>query len=455
MPTTLDAEGARLLEYLLRVAPRISMTNLDSFPSYSTVHDALRLEHIGRTLGDSLDLQGMASLALWAFEHNYPAITGMIIDREQKRPGKGYFELYGKDPIEDGGWWLSQVSQSLSFPWENRLALPMPIPLIGTPARTNSVHVPYDRARILREIAQPESRFFLKSEWAPVSAEWPALSFSKPSVGAYLAQNYDPARDFIVYAGTSDPEKTKAAQYRKHLLSVLITEPGQLIPTDQLVPWESRQRAFSDFGKDWSLSFGIRAAWNLSDSPLARDVTPVAYRSLGIRRNWGGVVEVSREESEALLDLKLTWLPLPNRIVVEAAAENRDKLRRIIADPSRNSQLARMESLIKERLGSGRVVRREMPTRSIPVGTNLILMLDAKLRAQHDRCALCGQPIEMTTKKKLLQCSPDRIDSKNPSYGEGNLQITHLACNLAKNDASTEEFEEWLQLAAGAQSTMS
>jgi hypothetical protein len=49
----------------------------------------------------------------------------------------------------------------------------------------------------------------------------------------------------------------------------------------------------------------------------------------------------------------------------------------------------------------------------------------------------------------MLQCSPDRIDSNNPSYSGDNLQITHLACNLGKNDCTSEEFEEWLQLICG------
>jgi hypothetical protein len=114
-----------------------------------------------------------------------------------------------------------------------------------------------------------------------------------------------------------------------------------------------------------------------------------------------------------------------------------------------NAALVRMKELIEGRLGSGRVVRRELPSRSLPVGTDLIALLYTKLIGQENLCALCGQPIQLDTSKKLLQCSPDRIDSQNPSYGENNLQITHLACNLAKNDGSTEEFEEWLQCACG------
>jgi hypothetical protein len=57
--------------------------------------------------------------------------------------------------------------------------------------------------------------------------------------------------------------------------------------------------------------------------------------------------------------------------------------------------------------------------------------------------------MRLDTTKKLLQCSPDRIVSTNPSYGADNLQITHLACNLAKNDGSTGDFEEWLELISG------
>jgi hypothetical protein len=66
MPLTLDSEGARLLEYLVRIAPRVDPTNLNTFPTYSGVHTTLGLQMAGRTWGDSLDRQGMGSLAHWA-----------------------------------------------------------------------------------------------------------------------------------------------------------------------------------------------------------------------------------------------------------------------------------------------------------------------------------------------------------------------------------------------------
>ena len=47
---------------------------------------------------------------------------------------------------------------------------------------------------------------------------------------------------------------------------------------------------------------------------------------------------------------------------------------------------------------------------------------------------------------KLLQPSPDRIDSNAASYGPENFQLVHLACNLGKNNATAAQFEEWLQI---------
>jgi hypothetical protein len=57
--------------------------------------------------------------------------------------------------------------------------------------------------------------------------------------------------------------------------------------------------------------------------------------------------------------------------------------------------------------------------------------------------------MRLDTARKVLQVSPDRKDSSNPSYRSDNLQITRLACNLAKNDGTTQDFEEWLQIVSG------
>jgi hypothetical protein len=49
-------------------------------------------------------------------------------------------------------------------------------------------------------------------------------------------------------------------------------------------------------------------------------------------------------------------------------------------------------------------------------------------------------------KNRLLQPSPDRVDSSIGDYGPENLRLAHLACNLGKNASSVAEFTEWLTL---------
>jgi hypothetical protein len=51
---------------------------------------------------------------------------------------------------------------------------------------------------------------------------------------------------------------------------------------------------------------------------------------------------------------------------------------------------------------------------------------------------------------KLLQPSPDRIDSKIGDYGPENFQLVHLACNLGKNNATTAQYDEWLAIVKAA-----
>lgn len=450
MPLTLDSEGAHLLEYLVRIAPTVDPSNLSTFPTYSAVHAALGLQMAGRTWGDSLDRQGMSSLALWANDAGYPAITGFIVDGEKKQPADGYFKFYGKDRDADGEWWLSEVVEAKVFPWPQEIVATKATPQANDqsqePRRYPS---PLQDARTVGELASTGSRFFLKSEWGPISERWPALSFSKRSVGDYLNREYNPARDFVVYAGTSNPKRTENPLHRQRLLSILITEPGEPIPTEKLVPQDSWQDALKKHDKAWPFSFGVRAGWNLTELPWASDVVRNAYSSLGIRRNWGGVSEILGSERDALFPLLVRWVELPNREVVRATSAARDRIREIRESVSLNSALARMQTLIQGRLGPGRSVWQQTPPRSLPAGTNLTFLLQDKLEEQKSLCALCGKLMRLDTTKKLLQCSPDRIVSTNPSYGADNLQITHLACNLAKNDGSTEDFEEWLELISG------
>ena len=84
--------------------------------SYKDAHDELNLQMLGPTYGESLEHQGLSSLADWTQAEGKPGITGIIIDRTTSRPGGGYFRLFGRTS-DDFGWWAKQVRQSKQFDW--------------------------------------------------------------------------------------------------------------------------------------------------------------------------------------------------------------------------------------------------------------------------------------------------------------------------------------------------
>ena len=91
----------------------------------------------------------------------------------------------------------------------------------------------------LRDLIKPDGKVFLKSEWAPASSYWPAVSYSKRTVGEFLRREFQPGRDAIIYVGTSNPLTTEDPQHRQRLLSVVSVEPNQALETRECIPQES------------------------------------------------------------------------------------------------------------------------------------------------------------------------------------------------------------------------
>lgn len=86
------------------------------------------------------------------------------------------------------------------------------------------------------------------------------------------------------------------------------------------------------------------------------------------------------------------------------------------------------------------------PQRKGPNLSDLIDALNKKWAEQEGRCLLCNQAMQIETKNPLLRPSPDRIDSSKKTYDPGNVHLTHLGCNLAKNKASMDEWREYLTI---------
>ena len=120
-PPSLDEPGHRLLRFLVAHLPKVKPGDPQTYVGYKEVHDALKLPQEGATYGDSLKHQGLTSLANWTVKTGKPAITGLIIDRSNFMPGKGYFSLYGRAP-EDFAWWKLEIEKSKAFAWQPYLA---------------------------------------------------------------------------------------------------------------------------------------------------------------------------------------------------------------------------------------------------------------------------------------------------------------------------------------------
>lgn len=117
----LDDEGRRLLRELVKRLPKVKPKDPRTFFGYKTFHDSLGLSQHGETYGTSLQNQGLSSLANWTYENDLPAITGIIIDLDDLRPGQGYFDLFGKSN-EDFKWWLGEVATAKNWDWSPYLA---------------------------------------------------------------------------------------------------------------------------------------------------------------------------------------------------------------------------------------------------------------------------------------------------------------------------------------------
>jgi hypothetical protein len=111
----------------------------------------------------------------------------------------------------------------------------------------------------LGDIASTDSRLYAKSEFGPASDHWPALSFSSRKIASDFAAIYRQDRDFVVYVGTGDPEKTEKPEHRQRLLSVLTVEPRAPISTRELVPVETWESTIRRWGNRWEWSLPIIA----------------------------------------------------------------------------------------------------------------------------------------------------------------------------------------------------
>ncbi len=103
----------------------------------------------------------------------------------------------------------------------------------------------------VHDLMSQDGRVFLKSEYGPISDYWPCLSFAKKSVGTRL-NSFHPGHDILIYVGTLNRDATEDPAHRGRLLSAVIIQLGQIIPTKDIIPpasWAESVRVWESAGR--------------------------------------------------------------------------------------------------------------------------------------------------------------------------------------------------------------
>lgn len=442
----LDSQGAALLKLLVSLLPSVDPNDPRTFTTYKEVHTRLGLQMAGPTYGTSLNAQGMGSLAEWANAQGFPAITGLITTESENRPEKGFFKYYGKDEVIGIPWWLGEVAKSKSFDWAAAIQARIGTASIATQASAGTTpgatSKPATRL-FIRDIAQPDSKFFLKSEYGPLSDFWPVVAFSPLPLKSKIQRQYRSASDFIVYTGTQGDETEEP--YRGRLLSIVRIDKTKTYDTGKVIPAESWAWANEHYPGKWPYAFKVLQGWSIVGPLRSGDVIPDAYPHIGQYPYKGSVLEIENSDRQGLLDLEIVALTLTNVSTTDGTVDLNDLLK----DKTLNEEAVRIAALVNSRVtASGAIFQGKKPDREAPV--DFLLQVARLLKATPLTCALCGGLMYLKPANKLLQPSPDRIDSKLGDYGRENFQLVHLACNLGKNNATEAQFHEWLELAKAA-----
>lgn len=317
-------------------------------------------------------------------------------------------------------------------------------------------------------------RVFLTSENEPLGDQWPCFSFSykkRKDVEKYL-ENFDTERDVLVFAGTQKKETDK--EHKGRLISVAAIKPKPILDTEKIVPPERWKKSVDEakakfdakpklkekrkgkFEIPWARSMAIKLlahpkllAYPIGCRyPLADEFAGEAYTSLGRSNMYLNIAEVVDEErKKAIMDLEVEPVNLSYTSKARAYLESEGIALEDLRELRIEWEVSRMTGLILNRVNrSGEVEEKTNPPRNASDSRSVRQLLERKLNEQKQLCALCDGELNFGRGNPLLQPSPDRIDSGNGAYDDANVQITHRACNLAKNRYRVEDFKAWLSV---------
>jgi hypothetical protein len=124
------------------------------------------------------------------------------------------------------------------------------------------------------------SQVFFKSEYGPVSNEWPAVSFTDERYARQLAESFNSKEDWVLFAGTDNPELT-LPEFRKKLLCVVRIRSGA--PVDSGVLVDPGRLNYFQQGDPNKFAYSLQAteAWKLATLPAAREFLHEKYGVIG------------------------------------------------------------------------------------------------------------------------------------------------------------------------------
>lgn len=113
----LGAKGKKLLNVLVQEIRqgRFEAENPESFISYGEALQKLRIEPRGHA-GRQLQREGLNELNEWTKKHpGLPKITGLIVNKKEKRPNERFAREHGYEGSNWVQWWLRETSKAIRF----------------------------------------------------------------------------------------------------------------------------------------------------------------------------------------------------------------------------------------------------------------------------------------------------------------------------------------------------
>lgn len=251
----------------------------------------------------------------------------------------------------------------------------------------------------------------------------------------------------MLFVGTSSAVDTPDPRHRQRVISVVDVEPRAIVQTKAIVAKEAWERAQALYPGRWDVSLRLARAWDIDTLPRAHDMLPRTYAKFTNPGTRGHPIPVEREDYDLLRSMPLSQVELD-------LTQRADTVLNLNAnDPQLRVELSRLAGLIQKDIERANTEKGgSYPNRSGPNLSDVFAALNKAWQQQQGNCGLCGEPIPLGPKNKLLKMSRDRKDSTDKAYSGSNVHLTHYGCNLAKSDAEMSEWTEFREMLRGQRS---